>query len=166
MIAEYGNLMSLVTPDLLQACNVEKLAIMGMTKSGKSLLTKEIAAQLNKPYAIGDDFLYLGHSGQQKKLEELMNQGVIVEGVTIPQMLLNASSKPDLVLNVTCSQECLEYCYWKDEEEHKWGKVKGFNSQIQSRIKKMYESGQFKIHTLSTTFKIPDDYNQCEIELF
>jgi len=120
--ASFGQLTHLVTEELTSICRESKhIAVVGPTRSGKSLIANTISSRINYEHIQTDEYLH-SHDHKQRPyvvLERVMKTPTcVISGMAVPRML-RASLRdhfyvPDAVIIVECNEQTLKHSHQKD----------------------------------------------------
>lgn len=129
--------MNLVTPQLVKYCeSMQTIVICGFTKTGKVLIAKKLAEQLNRPLIISDDYKFEEYEYFRNTVLNLYNKKIpfIAEGVLCFRLLRKGVQEnnfyPNLILKTVCNEATIRYFYNKDGEADKIHRVLGFNKSL------------------------------------
>jgi uridine kinase len=131
----------LVTPSLIELCvPMKTIVVCGYTKTGKVTIANKIAAKLNRPLFISDDYQSLGHEESLNYLlketykHQISNSPIIVEGILCFRLLRKGIKEtsffPDLIIKTNCDERTIRHFYNKDNEGHKIERALAFNKGL------------------------------------
>lgn len=166
--ASFGNLENLITPELIDLCQDAKyIVIYGHTKSGKSLLAKELSRKLNdREYIFSDWFQHLGFKDAMYYiLKEIQfnDKQLIIEGIQMSRLLRKGLQMnnfyPEVVIHIECDYETVKYAYIRDGEKDKLRQdgrfIKHWNGMIDKIFYEWYLNLQYvQIEKQPTIIKI------------
>ena len=115
--------------------------MVGPTKSGKVIISKELANKLDKPLVITDEVIMkLGKIQGYNRLVNIFkysyysNSPTIIEGVHTYRMLRSVFRDkgiyPDVIIKTVCNEETISHFYKKDKEIKKLKHALSFNKGL------------------------------------
>ena len=159
MTIQYGQLESLITPQLLERLDGKEFCVAGFSRSGKNILTDLICHKLDREYILTDSYQHLPWIEQSHAVIADLKPGVVVEGVRVPYILRKGLQegiyRPDICIWCEIDWDSLEYCY---QGAKNLDKIYSFNCGVQS----VFEGWQMmnpptEVITLETSFEVPND---------
>ena len=160
-ISGYGGLETQVTKKLIKICKKYKtIVIYGYTKSGKVIIAKELAKQLNCKLIISDNYKRLGFYKGMYYIRDVIkdnDEQIIIEGVQSGRILRkgvqNNDFFADLVIELEINYKSIIECYYKTNESYKlkYNRVYNFNFRLLDKIYNEWKKLQdFKTPEINT----------------
>lgn len=159
----------LITPRIVDFCrDLPLIFVVGVTKSGKITIAKELSKQLdNRILLISDEYVEkYDHNDALNMLERDMNENyystfpIIVEGILgfrlLRRMSQNGYHLPNIVIKTECNENTIRHFYQLEEQNKNLNSVFGFNKGLNSiwleTLEIVHSQGrQLKVLTLNTS---------------
>jgi gluconate kinase len=133
----------LITPKIVEYCKpLSLIFILGVTKSGKVTIARELSKQLdNRTLLISDSYIEShGHEEALNFLERDLNEYhynsefIIIEGILAFRLLRriarNGYYLPDMVIKTECNEATIQHFYLLEEPYKNLNSVFGFNAGL------------------------------------
>lgn len=131
------NPLNLITPELVNHCKqFNTIVVCGFTKTGKGIIAKELANQLNRQLLMSDDFGFEGYDDFRNVVLSVYNKRIpiVIEGVLCFRLLRKGIQEnnfhPDLLIRTNCNESTIRYFYEHDGEASKINRVMSYNKGL------------------------------------
>ena len=148
-----------MTDQLVQLCShYDYIAVCGFTRSGKSIIAKEIAERINYQYSPTDDYLEFDFVEQAGMIISDIGPKSVLCGMQTPRVLRKGLREgtyaADLVIWVECDSDTLIYAYEQAGDEDNIEKMLQFSLGMLTVYQEWEAETDAKIIEINTSVEL------------